>query len=274
MTATFKPAFVFVRLLALLSFGFAAVEADAAPLVLHRLFSSHMVLQRDAADPVWGWATPGATVTVKVFNQSSASIQTNTAVAGSDGRWQVAVGPFGLVANNAAYSVTISDGTTTITLTDVLIGDVWLCSGQSNMEYSLNTIGVTNLSQEIADSINYPNIRNFFVPKTSSLIPQTNISSGSWAVTGPGNVGNVSATAYFTAREIYKQQGVPIGILVSAWNGTEIKLWTDSDFANGFADFTQGIFDDSVQPADNNTISGGYNAMIAPLAPFRLKAIV
>src|SRR5882724_4237362 len=276
MTATFKPAFVFVRLLALLSFGFAAVEADAAPLVLHRLFSSHMVLQRDAADPVWGWATPGATVTVKIFNQSSAPIQTNTAVAGLDGHWQMTVGPFGLVANNAAYSLTISDGTTTITLTDVLIGDVWLCSGQSNMEYSLNTIGVTNLSQEIADSINYTNVRNFFVPKMVSLTSQTNISSGSWVAANPSTVANMSATAYFTAREIYKQQGVPIGILVSAWNGTEISLWTDPDFANGFADFTQPIFDQSVQAFssnDNSIITGGYNAMIAPLAPFRLKAV-
>src|SRR5882724_12749975 len=112
MKATMEVSFGFLRLLALVSIGdgMTIQAANAAPLILHKLFSSHMVLQRDATDPVWGWVTPGATVTVKVFNQSSAPIQTNTAVAGSDGRWQVAVGPFGLVANNAAYSVTISDG--------------------------------------------------------------------------------------------------------------------------------------------------------------------
>src|SRR5258708_5414684 len=134
MKATMEVSFGFLRLLALASIGggMTIQAANAAPLILHKLFSSHMLLQRDAADPVWGWATPGAMVTVKVFNQSSAPIQTNTVVASLDGRWQVMVGPFGLVANNAAYSLTISDGTTTITLTDVLIGDVWLCSGQSN----------------------------------------------------------------------------------------------------------------------------------------------
>src|SRR5437879_3805229 len=109
-----KLPWTFMRLLALLLVGYGmAFEVKAAPLGLHRLFSSHMVLQRDAGDPVWGWATPGATVTVKVYNQNTALVQTRTAVAGPDGRWQVSVGPFGLVANNATWSVTISDGATT-----------------------------------------------------------------------------------------------------------------------------------------------------------------
>ncbi|EEF60583.1 autotransporter-associated beta strand repeat protein [Pedosphaera parvula Ellin514] len=269
-----KPSFAFVRWLALLLVGCGlTIEANAAPLSPHRLFSSHMVLQRDADDPLWGWATPGITVTVKVYNQNAALVQTKTAVAGSDGRWQVTVGPFGLVANNAAYSLTISDGATTLTLTDVLIGDVWLCAGQSNMQFSLNEIGVTNLAAEIADSANYPAIRNFSVPFTSSLTAETNLPSGSWQGAGPSTTGGFTAAGYFTAREIYKQQHIPIGIIRSAWAGSEIKSWLDPLFVSEICDFTQPIFDQAGQTPGRDTISGPYNAMIRPLSPFRIKAV-
>jgi autotransporter-associated beta strand protein len=263
-----------MRLLALLLVGYGmAIEVKAAPLGLHRLFSSHMVLQRDADDPVWGWAAPGITVTVKVYNQNAALVQTRTAVAGSDGRWRVSVGPFGLVANNAPCSVTISDGATTLTLTDVLIGDVWLCTGQSNMQFSLNEIGVTNLAAEIADSVNYPAIRNFSVPFVSSLKAETNLPSGSWQGADPSVTGGFTAAGYFTAREIYKQQQVPIGIIRSAWAGSEIKSWLDPLLVSEISDFTQPIFDQAGQTPGRDTIAGPYNAMILPLTPFRIKAV-
>jgi sialate O-acetylesterase len=268
-----KFLFALIRLLALLVVGSAAIEANAAPLALHRLFSSHMVLQRDADDPIWGWATPGVTVTVKVFDQNSVLIQTTNTVVGSNGNWQITVGHFGLVANNAAYKLTISDGTTTITLTDVLIGDVWLCGGQSNMQFSLTTIGVTNLDAEIADSINYTAVRCFTVPTVSAITPQTNVPSGSWLVANPSNTGNFSATAYLTAREIYKRQQVPIGILCCSWAGSEIDSWLDPAFVSSIADFTQLVFDQIGQSPGRDTISGPYNAMIAPLAPFRVRAV-
>ncbi|MDB6018811.1 MAG: Autotransporter-associated beta strand repeat protein [Pedosphaera sp.] len=269
-----KLSWTFMRLLVLLSVGYGmAIEAKAAPLGLHRLFSSHMVLQRDADDPFWGWATPGITVTVKVYNQNAALVQTKTAVAGSDGRWQVSVGPFGLVANNAAYSLTISDGATTLTLTDVLIGDVLLCTGQSNMQFSLSEIGVTNYQAEVDDSTNYPTIRNFSVPFVSAFTPQTNLPSGSWQAASQLTTPGFTATGYFTAREIYKQQHVPIGIIRSAWAGSEIKSWLDTEFVSSISDFTQPVFDQGLQPAGRDTFSGPYNAMIAPLAPFRIKAV-
>ena len=253
--------------------GWALVpDSSAANPFVHPLFTSHMVLQRDAADPVWGWTTAGNSVTVTVTDQNSAVIQTGTAVAAADGRWQTTVGPFGLVANNAAYSIAIaSAGQTTVTLTDVLIGDVFLCSGQSNMDYSLNTINVYNLAAEIADSANYPSIRQFYVTHTSTRPAQQTIPAASWLVAGPANTGIFSATAYFTAREIYKQQGVPVGILCSAWAGTEIKLWLDPDYVSTFADYTQPLYD---RAATDNAISGAYNGMIAPLAPMRFKATI
>jgi len=249
-------------------------EAIAANPFVHPLFTSHMVLQRSAVDPVWGWVTPGTTVTVVVKDQNSVTVQTKTAVADSNGRWQANLDPMGLVANNAAYSAVISaSGQTTATLTDVLIGDVFLCSGQSNMAFSLNTIGVYNLANEIADSANYPNIRCFTVPGVSSFTPQTTFTGGSWLASGTANTGNFSATAYFTARELYKQQGIPIGILVSAVAGTEIKAWLDPVFTAGFCDFAQLLFDQPYQGvANSGMVSTLYNGMIAPLPPFSFRA--
>ncbi|HWC61315.1 MAG TPA: sialate O-acetylesterase, partial [Verrucomicrobiae bacterium] len=249
-------------------------NAGAANLSLHQLFSSHMVLQREANAPIWGWAPAGATVTVVVKDQNATVLQTRTSVADLNGSWQATLGPFGLVANNAAYTIVVScPGQATITLTDVLIGDIWLGTGQSNMAYSLNVIGVTNLAQEIADSANYPKVRNFTVPNVSSSSPQTNIPSGSWQVAGPSTTGNFTATGYFTAREVYKQQSIPIGIINSAWPGSEIDSWLDPDFISGISDFAQPVFDQIGQTPGRDTISGPYNAMIAPLAPFAIKAV-
>jgi autotransporter-associated beta strand protein len=268
-----RPArFPLLGILPLLPRCFGALNAAAGNPFVHPLFTSHMVLQRDADDPVWGWTTPGVTVTVKVFDQNAALLQTETAVADSNGRWQTTVGPFGLVPNNAPYSLTISaPGQTTVTLTDVLIGDVWLCSGQSNMDWSVS--GVYNATAEIADSVNYPNVRCFTVPQVTSLTAQSNISGGSWIVSAPATTGGFTAVGYFMAREIYKQQGIPIGILRSSWGGTIIEAWSDPAFVAGIADFTQEVFDQSMQTPYNNTVSGLYQAMINPLAPFRIKAV-
>src|ERR1035437_233800 len=105
--------------------------------LLHRLFTNNMVLQRDASDPVWGWATPGTTITVTVYDQTNAVLQTKTATAASDGSWKTTIGPFSLVPGNAAYHFTVAKPGSSQTVSNVLIGDVWLCSGQSNMEYTL-----------------------------------------------------------------------------------------------------------------------------------------
>jgi sialate O-acetylesterase len=261
------------RLLAIFVLGcFAAIDSEAANPFLHQLFSSHMVLQRDADDPVWGWATPGTTVTVQAFDQNSTLIQTRSAVADGSGRWQTTVGPFGLVPNNAAYSLTISaPGQTTVTLTDVLIGDVWLCSGQSNMAWTLN--GDYNAAAEIADSVNYPKVRHFAVPNVSSLTAQTNLPGGNWLVANPANSGGFSAVAYIMAREIYKQNGIPVGIINSSWGGTLINAWSEPGFVSGIADYTQKVFDQAAQPASQDFASCLYNAMIYPLVPFRIKAV-
>lgn len=252
----------------------AATSTFAANPFVHQLFTSHMVLQRDASDPIWGWTTPGNTVSVTVFDETGATCQTVAATADSGGRWQAAVGPFGLVTGNAPYSIAVAaTGQTTSTFTDVLIGDVFLCSGQSNMDYTVNNMGGTpvyNSTEEVADSANYPMIRQFYVPHTSVRDTQQTLPTANWVVAGAATTGGFTATGYFMAREIYKQQGVPVGILCSAWAGSEIKLWLPPDFVSTFADYTQPIFD---RPATDNNISGAYNGMIAPIAPFKFKAV-
>jgi sialate O-acetylesterase len=261
-------------ILLMVLFRLESGQVEAALPFVHPLFSSHMVLQRDATDPVWGWAGPGVTVTVVVKDQNATVIQTSTAVADTNGRWQASVGPFPLVTNNAAYSLTISaSGQTTVTLSDVLIGDVWLCAGQSNMAYSMNTIGVTNAAQETADSINYPSLRCFTVPEVEAATPQTNLNSTSWQVVNPSDAANITACGYFTAREIYKQQGIPIGILCSAWPGTEIESWVDAATATNISEFIQTNFDQTLQSPARGVVAYLYNAMIAPLPPFHIKAV-
>jgi sialate O-acetylesterase len=236
--------------------------AIPAPFV-HQLFSSNMVLQRDVQDPIWGWTTPGASVTVTINSQSK------TAVADANGRWQANIGPF---TAGGPYVLTVS-GPQTATFTNVMFGDVFLCSGQSNMEYAVN--GVYNSSAEIADSANYPNIRCFTVPKVSALTPQDNLSSGSWLVAGNSTTAGFSAVAYFMAREIYKKQNIPIGIVASAWGGTQIQSWVDAATAGGVADFGQDLYDQAASGIANaDTITGHYNGLIHPMAPFRFKAAI
>ena len=111
--------------------------AVTAPPLLHPLFTNNMMLQRDASDLVWGWASPGTTITVTVYDQTDTVLQTKTATAASDGSWKTMIGPFSLVPGNAAYHFTVATPGSSQTVSNVLIGDVWLCSGQSNMEYTL-----------------------------------------------------------------------------------------------------------------------------------------
>ena len=251
--------------------------ANAANPFVHSLFTSHMVLQRDASDPIWGWTTAGNTVTVTVKDQTNAVVQTKSAVADAGGRWQANIGPFGLVANNAAYSVVVAaSGQTTTTLTDVLIGDVFLCSGQSNMAHILTDYASLDnvpglYADDIADSVNYPNIRNYTVPGTNSLTPLLVPTGGTWAVSGTATTGGFTATGYFFARELYKKQSVPIGIVCSAVGGTTIKYWIDLTFASSLADLAKPLFDQSVQSSPTNTISCLFNGAIAPLAPFGIR---
>jgi sialate O-acetylesterase len=182
------------------------------------LFTDNMVLQRDARVPVWGWTTPGVEVKVELNGKSA------RAVADAQGKWVARIGKF---AAGGPYTVTIS-GPQNVTLKNVMIGDVWLCSGQSNMEMGIQV--AKNSTTEIAGATN-PNIRLFTVKKVLSPTPLDTVE-GKWdectpsTVISQGTWGGFSAAAYFFGRGLQKDLGIPIGLIQSAWGGTYAEAWT------------------------------------------------
>ncbi|MCH2580854.1 MAG: sialate O-acetylesterase, partial [Planctomycetes bacterium] len=184
----------------------ASVSADVT---LPKVLGSNMVLQRDLPVPVWGWAEAGEKVTVSFAGQSK------SAKAGDDGKWMVKLDP--LKASAKAASLTIA-GNNKIALDNVLVGEVWICSGQSNIEWSISRS--MNPKEEIA-AANHPNIRLFNVPgHTVSPVPNDKAARpGSWQVCSPKSSPGFSAVGYFFGRRLQKELGVPVGLVGSNWGG-------------------------------------------------------
>ncbi|HUA66806.1 MAG TPA: sialate O-acetylesterase [Alphaproteobacteria bacterium] len=205
-------------------FAAIAFSRDArADIRLPRVFGSHMVLQRDKPIIIWGWANPGETVTVQL-GQESRSAQAN-----ARGEWKVSLPAMGA---GGPFTLTVS-GSSTVTFDDVMVGEVWLCSGQSNMEFGMGN--VTNSAEEIA-AADHPGIRLLLV-QHSWLAQPTNDIDGTWKVCTPQSVteggwNGFSAVAYFFGRELNQKLGVPIGLIESDWGGTRIESWTPPE---GFA---------------------------------------
>lgn len=183
---------------------------------LPAILSDHMVLQRDARVPIWGWAAPDEAITVTLGPQSAST------AAGADGRWRVdldlansASGPFDLVVR----------GATTITVRDVLVGEVWLASGQSNMEWPLKDS--LDAESELAASEN-PQMREFRVTPVASAVPLDDCE-GKWVVAGPKTVGDFSAVAYFFGKCLQRELRGPVGIIHSSWGATPAEAWTSRE---------------------------------------------
>ena len=197
-----------------------------------RIFSSNMVLQQNALIPVWGWAAPGEKIIVTLGKQS-ASVRT-----AKDGKWMVRLKPF---KAGGPYEMNIK-GKNTITYTNVLIGEVWVCSGQSNMEFKLSQ--ARNAAQEIAGA-NYPKIRLFTVPKKTSLSPLNDMDQGEWVECTPETAAAFSAVGYFFGRELLKNLDVPIGLIHSSWGGTNAESWTSAATMNKLDDFRDQMLEAS-----------------------------
>lgn len=190
--------------------------AAQANVTLPVIFTDHMVLQRDLPVPVWGWAEAGEAVSVKFAGQSKAT------KAGKDGRWKVVLNP--LKASHDTQNLTVS-GKNTVVVKDVLVGEVWLCSGQSNM--AMNVKGVSHAEKETAVA-NFPQIRMFFVQSFTATTPQEQCR-GVWQACSPKTIPNFSATAYFMGRELHQTLKVPVGLINSSVGGTAIESWTSMD---------------------------------------------
>jgi sialate O-acetylesterase len=199
-------------LIALLLAGAPCAQAVELP----RMFSDGMVLQRGQPLPVWGRAAPGATVKVTFEDDAAWS------VADANGDWRVQLPAR---AAGGPLRMRIDDGKAPVELRDVLVGEVWLASGQSNMEWPL---AQTDAGDATIAAANDPLIRHFKIPKSWSGSPQWQLPGGDWVAASPATAGRFSAAAYYFAVQLRKATGVPVGIIDSTWGGSRIEAWMDA----------------------------------------------
>ncbi len=225
-----SKALMTIVLLALVS-AFSTVQAQQGIFCLAPLFTDSMVFQQQMLSPVWGLGTPGTEVSVKASWGAKASAKVN-----ADSTWMLKIrtpkagGPFEVVVNH---------DNTSLTLHNVLSGEVWLCSGQSNMEMPLrgwpplDTILYSPLEIEHA---NRPEVRFFTVRRAFSALPEFSCK-GSWVASSPVNAPGFSATAFFFGKKLYETLHVPIGLIHSSWGGTRIEAWMDSKYLSTFSQY-------------------------------------
>lgn len=247
----------------------ALVAADSrAAVTLPSVIGDSMVLQRDREVPIWGWDEPGTTVKVKLGDKE---VSTR---ADADGRWVVT---FPALKAGGPLTMTIT-GTDTREVKDILVGEVWLCSGQSNMEWPVNASA--NAAEERA-AANYPNIRHIKIPHVPAATPQSNVPSDGWKVTTPETVGDFTAVGFFFARELNQELDVPIGLIGSNWGGTRIEPWTPpvgfehtpalKDITDNLANFPSKNPDGAINHQSPLAL---YNGMIAPLVPYAIRGAI
>jgi sialate O-acetylesterase len=206
-----------------------AAGATGLPLV-SPMFGDNMILQRGKTNTIWGWTNPGETVRVELAGQTTA------AVANADGRWQARLLP---PASADALTLRII-GPQSITFTNILIGDVWLCGGQSNMELPLSR--ARNGGAEIK-AANHPSLRLFTVKQQAAYAPALQVQ-GSWKVCTPKTVtedGGFSAVGYFFARKIQGETNIPIGLIKDCWGGTPAESWASAEALRPFKDFDAAL---------------------------------
>ena len=236
----------------------SSLSQALADVTLPKVIGSHMVLQRDRPLPIWGWAAPDEEVTVKLDEATA------TAKADAQGNWKVVLPA--VKADGKPHSMTIS-GKNKVELEDILVGDVWIGSGQSNMEFGLG--GSTGGKQAIA-AADCPQIRLLHVEKVQAPQPAKDIVTAggakrkkgqpappaptgpAWKVCTPQNVPGFSAVLYYFGQRLHKDLGVPVGLINSSWGGSPIEAWIASGPKGG----------------------GMYNGMIAPLEPFAIRGVI
>lgn len=202
-------------------------------LSLSSLFTDNMVLQQHAQAPIWGKDLPGSTVqVVSSWNGKAYRTQTDDA-----GKWQTVIET---PSAGGPYEIVIR-GSEQVTLRNVLIGEVWICSGQSNMEMPLAGWGKINRYEEEIAAADYPDIRLLQVDRTTSTHPleEVQVSAGGWQKCSPGTIPSFSATAYFFGRNLHQQLGVPVGLIHTSWGGTTAEAWTSLESLRQMPDFRE-----------------------------------
>ncbi len=192
-------------------FSFLSVQGNAQ-LGLPKIFSDHMVLQQKAPIPIWGWAEAGQKVKVQLAGQEV------EVKAGKNGKWEAQLKP---LEAGGPYVLKVSSRKEKLEVQDILCGEVWLCSGQSNMEYTLQMLD----KEEAIQAADNPNLRLFTVARKVAFQPLDDLEVGEWTLTTPESIADFSAVAYFFGKKLQEELKVPVGLIHSSWGGTVVETW-------------------------------------------------
>jgi sialate O-acetylesterase len=268
---------LFRAFLAVAAFGLAVGPATAA-VVPHPIFSENMVLQQGETLNVWGKATPGEAVQVTLERKArgEASAAASGTTADKDGKWSVKIPK---QKAGTGYTLTIKGGNNTVEFKNVAVGEVWICSGQSNMEWSVNA-GET--PDKVKEGAKNPNLRLFTVQKKTAAMPMTEQDDlkhfTKWDESAPETIGGFSAVAYHFGQKLQKELGVPVGLIHTSWGGTPCEAWTSLEALDAEPSLIHYV--NSARAAANQANPGPgtpsvlYNAMIYPLLNFKVKGAI
>ena len=240
------------------------VQADVK---LPKVIASHMVLQQKLPLPIWGTADAGEDVTVSIGDNTAST------KAGADGKWSVKLKA--ITAGGGPLELVVK-GKNEIKLTDILIGEVWVASGQSNMEWS---VAASNNPQEEIAAAKYPNIRLFHVRKTPAVTPQDEVVlDREWSECSPATISNFSAVAYFFGRHIHQELNVPVGLINTSWGGTAIEPWTPIvgfESVESLKPIAEQVKAQQAKPEGVQPNAGApthlYNGMVHGVQPFGIR---
>lgn len=242
-------------------------QTASTQLKLAALFTDNMVLQQQAKAAIWGWATPGKTISVK----PSWNKKTAAAKADANGKWKLFVQT---PAAGGPYEMTISEDRS-ISLKNVLIGEVWLCAGQSNMEMPMKGFKgqpIIGANEAILHSTNH-NIRVYTVPRGAFTTPQENSKPSEWKEAAPEAVSNFSATAYYFGKELSALLQVPIGLINVSYGGSPIESWMDAETVKSFPEINVPAETDSIK-LPNRMPTALYNGMLHPVIGYGIKGMI
>ncbi|WP_339657084.1 sialate O-acetylesterase [uncultured Maribacter sp.] len=235
-----------------------------AEITLPHIFSNEMVLQRESDVLLYGWARPSEEFSIYTsWNDETLEVKT-----GNDAKWKIQIAT---PKAGGPYTIRFTGKENEIVLTDVLIGEVWLCSGQSNMEWSANS-NIDNKEVEIKNA-NHPTIRLFTVEKRTADYPLDNVI-GTWETCSTETMPNFSAVAYFFARKVQAELNIPIGLIDSSWGASCAEVWTPESVFESHPELVTAH--ELIQPNQWVTIEKStlYNAMIAPLTNFKIGGVL
>lgn len=220
VVSTAPPAMKMISRFVVATFCLGLPASVLAELSLPHFFSDHMVLQRERAAAVWGKASPQAEVTLEFKGKSA------TAKADDKGRWHASIETGAADAKGAV--LTVKSGTESVAIQDVLVGEVWLASGQSNMAFTMNR---SPAYAEMLSKVDHPGLRMFNAPTVTAAEPQDDIA-GTWTLSSPQTVPGYSAVAFFFALKLHQELGVPVGVLKTAWGGKPVETFTSREALN------------------------------------------